>query len=53
MKNYDKVKEMTIDEMAACFGSTEDCNTCVATNLCEYGVTCKDTIKKWLNSEAE
>lgn len=52
MTNYEKIKEMSIDEMAALFSVA--CGFCVC--ACEPGncsLSCKEGVKKWLESEAE
>ena len=52
MTNYEKIKEMSIDEMAALF--ERDCDFCVCFH--EPGncsLSCEKGVKKWLESEAE
>ena len=52
MTNYEKIKGMSIDEMAALLGKDE-CAFCVC--LLEPGdcsLDCEEGVKKWLESEA-
>lgn len=52
MTNYEKIKEMSIDEMAALL--ERECYLCVCYH--EPGncsLSCKEGVKKWLEAEAE
>lgn len=54
MNNYEKIKNMTVDEMAE-FLLQECINICVYNNeeCLDYGADCKDGIKQWLEQESE
>ena len=56
MTNYEKIKQMTIDEMAE-FIKHCDCETsCAFEVACWYGdkdCDCNNGIKQWLESESE
>lgn len=55
--NYDRIKQMSIDEMTTmsekfCF----NCTCCLASDFCNESFkneTCRDIVKKWLESEVE
>lgn len=54
MNNYEKIKNMTVDEMAEYISKTPNCGKCTLAELdlachCE----CSKGIKQWLLSEAE
>lgn len=53
MTNLDRIKNMTVDEMAALLESApcKSCAYCGCTR-CSFKL-CKDGIKKWLEQEAE
>lgn len=51
--NYDKIKHMSIDEVADMIRCFVMCDTCPASNFCDTDVDCGETFKKWLESEAE
>ena len=57
MNNYEKIKAMSIDEMAKCIDDISDCicrickNNCSA--KCKSFETCCEGIKKWLESLQE
>ena len=54
--NYDLIRNMNVCEMAEFLGKmseTIDCNSCPVTNLCQHGIDCVETYKKWLESEVE
>ena len=67
MNNYERIKAMSVDEMAGfincCFCTTSSdyisCKTCFIEKLCEEMNQCmqtrseKNMIKQWLESEAE
>ena len=52
MTNYEKIKAMDIDELAELFQG--DCTFCVCFSdpRC-FSLSCKEGVKKWLESEAE
>lgn len=56
MTNYEKMKAMTVEEMAhkmanQCYG----CGRCPAIKCCDINDTlsCEETYEKWLESEVE
>ena len=51
MTNYEKIKAMDIDELAELFQG--DCTFCVffSDPRC-FSLSCKEGVKKWLESEA-
>ena len=58
MTNYEKIKAMSIDEMAELLYDTTFndfvCNSCKAPNYCNGGIDeCKEGIKQWLEQESE
>ena len=59
MNNYEKIKNMTVDEMAGCIKSNmlNECKFCIYSNGCLATTyqrkSCLDGIKKWLLSEVE
>lgn len=55
MTNYEKIKEMSLDEAAAflCnafFNKFEDCDKCPVEHLCKVG---KDGFKTWLEQKTD
>ena len=63
MNNFEKIKAMSIDEMAEYSAVFQRCSFCIASSK-ENGMTvtngaickmikCKDGIKQWLESESE
>ena len=53
MNNFEKIKAMSIDEMAKLLGANS-CNYCVYQQVnCDDIKQCKDGIKQWLESESE
>lgn len=55
MTNLDRIKNMTLDELAAMLSDgTAACKICVyyKSSLC-YVMDCKNYIKAWLEQEAE
>lgn len=51
--NYEKIKNMTLDEMAELFATTKPktCGMCIgAFDGCLRQVSCKQSIKHWLMS---
>lgn len=58
MTNYEKIKSMSVEEMAEFMRRINHiyaCDECVAYGSCPmtYGVSCKRFIAEWLESEAE
>lgn len=50
MTNYEKIKAMSIDEMAE-FLDIPACHYCVAKEICKEKTSCYLYIKRWLESE--
>lgn len=55
MNNYEKIKSMSVDEMAEFFHSKGGCLYCVDENNsdCNAQRGCIDGIKQWLLAESE
>ena len=54
MTNYEKIKAMSVEEMAKWFEyMPDDCSSCPAHVVCGVGLSCVDTLIKWLESEVE
>lgn len=57
MNNYEKIKAMSIDEMAKCIDDISDCICRICKNnssvKCKPFETCCEGIKQWLESECE
>ena len=57
--NYDRIRNMNIDELAAFCARNFGCKICEARKLCreinsgDCVMNCFDNVKKWLESEAE
>jgi hypothetical protein len=55
--NYERIKAMSVDEMAEFFVDCTSCEMCPRLDLCaDLGTTVneyKQVIKQWLESEAE
>lgn len=53
MIEYDRIKTMTVDEMAAWLEEISQCKCCVRKDrpACS-GIYCKLNIKRWLEQEA-
>lgn len=51
MNNYEKIKNMSVDEIAKIL-NTKRCDKCSESNCYESGVTCIKGIKQWLQQEA-
>ena len=55
MNNYEKIKTMTLDEMAEFLTDRSACDTCdcdMEENKC-MAVGCLDGVKQWLQAESE
>ena len=56
MTNFEKIKQMSVEEMADMFYSIiPSCDNCHIVDLCrdENILHCRRVIRKWLESEAE
>ena len=55
MTNYEKIKAMSINEMAEFLSEQSDCFTCKVKELnkCGFDETCECSFKKWLKAEAK
>ena len=55
MNNFEKIKNMNIDEMAEWIINIEPlhCRNCPANKICFGEMDCKRTIKQWLQQESE
>lgn len=49
--NYERIKNMTVEEMVEYFYKCFECGTCPACTTCETG-SCKKDLNKWLQSES-
>ncbi len=52
MRNYERIKNMSVEEMALWFYNTIDCDRCVHGDktTCK-DAQCEDGMKEWLESE--
>ncbi|MBO5955767.1 MAG: hypothetical protein J6Q10_03085 [Clostridia bacterium] len=55
MTNYEKIKAMSVEEMAEYFADSLDCVYCPAKSLCRKKklLTCVENFLLWLESEVE
>lgn len=54
MTNYEKIKQMSVEEMAECLGTKTACDFCVTLDEDDcVNNKCIDNIKDWLESEVE
>ena len=55
MTNFERIKEMSVEEMAEWLDSFDftECNCCTYTNSNCHNVSCEDGHKQWLESEVE
>ena len=55
MNNFEKIKNMTLDEMAEWIINIEPlhCRNCPANKICFGEMDCKRTIRQWLQAESE
>ena len=52
MNNYEKIKNMTIDEMAMWFATNIQCRNCFVP-ACPDDRDCDEVFKQWLQQESE
>lgn len=54
MTNYERIKSMTVEEMAMSIYSRDHCLTCPLFPGCKVsGVNCLEEIEKWLMQEVD
>ena len=56
MTNFEKLKNMSVDEMVDKLDKVFNCNSCPIEVFCSENrkiITCKSVWEKWLKSEAE
>ena len=58
MNNFNKIKSMSVDEMAEFIYRLKDCedvdcDKCMRNSLCAIGIHDKDDVKQWLLAEVE
>ena len=56
MTNFEKLKNMSVDEMVDKLDKVFNCNSCPIEVFCRENtkiITCKSVWEKWLKSEAE
>ena len=55
MNNFEKIKNMTLDEMVRWLWRITDCECCEASKKdCCFGVgKCEKTLKQWLQAKSE
>lgn len=56
MTNFEKLKNMSVDEMVDKLDKVFNCNGCLIEAFCSENrkvITCKSVWEKWLKSEAE
>ena len=56
MTNFEKLKNMCVNEMVDKLDKVFNCNNCPIEGFCSENrkvITCKSVWKKWLKSEAE
>lgn len=54
MKNIDKIRQMTADELAELFDIQPRCKLCASKyNILNCDFNCKNNIKQWLEQEVE
>lgn len=52
MTNYEMIKQFSVEEMAEFFNDVDNCDACMYDRIPCKELSCKDGIKKWLESEA-
>jgi hypothetical protein len=53
MNNYEKIKQMTVEEMAEYFSFISYCGCCPAKDTEKCNIECKGVFKQWLLQEVE
>lgn len=62
MTNYERIKNMSVDEMAVCFSKFSQCDNCLAEDFCNkinnrdddsVMMSCEQRLKEWIESESE
>ena len=53
MNNYEKIKQMSVEEMAAYLASITNCGSCKAYDVEKCMKECTKTLEEWLLSEVE
>lgn len=54
MNNYERIKQMSVDEMAEFISDvTVNCEYCRLSELCSVTASCLITYKQWLLQECE
>ena len=62
MTNYERLKSMNIEKMAACFSKFSQCDNCIAEDFCNkinnrddelVMMNCEQRLKKYLESEVK
>lgn len=52
MTNFEKIKQMSVEELAERLGRATYCTTCYYdTSICEEKDNCTECMKEWLESE--
>lgn len=55
MTNFEKIKQMSVEDMADFFARMKYCRCCPIKAFClnTDGIGCRNVFRKWLESEAE
>ena len=53
MTRYEKIKSMTIDEMAKFLNTCDDCDFCAYVDTCKTTDECIEGRKEWLMKDVE
>ena len=54
MNNFEKIKNMTLDEMAEFIAENINCGSCCLTDTaCPVDLECDEVVKQWLQQESE
>ncbi len=54
MNNFEKIKAMSIDEMAEFIAENINCGSCCLTDTaCSVDLECDEVVKQWLETESE
>ena len=54
MNNFEKIKNMTLDEMAEFIAENINCGSCCLTDTaCPVDLECDEVVKQWLQAESE